>query len=197
MVVYSTRDKKGHKGYIITHMDQAFLIDPKGDYSHIKKAVGNASIKAVFLTHFQTNTIPLLATIGANVPIYVSKSNGAYINKVSSVMNMSMINFIYVDKVLGIDIPQLAIRVLPVYGIDEKGHMLLIFNNLYFVGSLVIDEKLAKKAHRLGASNDYYKIMKLIVARNDNIIYPEVGKAFPAKKVLENNIKLRVLFRSQ
>lgn len=195
MVVFSTRDKKEQKGYIITHLDHAYLIDPKGDYQKIMKAIGNATLKAIFLTRFQTDTIPLIASFGPDVPVYVSNANGAYINKVASVMNISMIKFVFVKQILGMDIPELSIRLIPISGIEERGQMLIILNNLYFVGSLVFDEKLVRKAYKLGASSDYFKLVKLIVARNDNIIYPEVGDAFPAKKILEGDLKLRVFFR--
>lgn len=195
MTVFALKDKRGAKGYIINHLDSSFLVDPKGDFQSIRNAIGSNSLKAIFLTKVQTNSLPLIAAFG-DVPVYISNTNGTYVNKIAGVMNLSMIRFIFVKDVIGINLPELNVRLIPVVEEEVSGRLLVAINNMFFMGDLIFDERLVKKAYRLGPSNYYHKLVKLLFSNPNNIIYPEEGSAYPVRNTLKDNLKLRVYFQS-
>ncbi len=187
MQILVAKDQKENKGYIVLHNGDAFLIDPKGDYYTLRKALGENQLKAIFLTHFEPETLSLLAAF-VDIPIYIENSNGIQLQKMRNVLNLSMLKFIFVKQVLSFKLyADLQIGLIPTIGLNKKGTLIAIFNTSFFIGKLVIDAKFSKKAVKLGASSFYHKLVTIILNNQHNIIYPTNTPGFPAYKIIKDN----------
>lgn len=197
MQIFVAKDKKDTKGYIVLHNGDAFLIDPKGDYRSLKKAIGENQLKAIFLTSFEPESLSLLAAF-VDIPIYIEYSNGVQLQKMKTMLNLSMLKFIYVKQVLSFKLyADLQIGLIPAVGLSKKGNLIAIFNNNYFIGDVVIDAKFSKKALKLGASSFYHKLVTIILNNQHNIIYPSKTPGFPAYKIIKDNPLTRALLPRQ
>lgn len=190
MTIFVTKDKEGSKGYVIVNANEAFLIDPRGDFRMIKKAIGEATIKAIFLTAFKTDSLALLAAFG-DVPIYLNNTNGIVMSKMKDNMNLSMLNLVFVSKLLTFNVFDLQIRLVPIIGTEKKGMMLVIFNNKFFVGNLELDDRSIKKAVKNGPVDYLYKILSVLTSSAQNVIYPSKYDAFPIIKLVQANDHLK------
>lgn len=186
MTIFVTKDKEGSKGYVIVNANEAFLVDPKGDFRMIKKAIGDATIKAIFLTAFKADSLALLAAFG-DVPVYLNNTNGIAMSKMKDNMNLSMLNLVFVSKLITFNVFDLQIRLVPLIGVEKKGSMLVIFNNKFFVGNLELDDRSIKKAYKNGPADYLYKILSILTSSAQNIIYPSTIDAFPIVNLVKAN----------